>query len=234
MVEITNIPQLVINRLTQEQYDELLKNGEINESELYLTDGDGGSSSGTSLPEQLGNEGKFLTTDGENASWNYTSVIKDTSTETGLPQLIINRLTQEEYNELVANGQVKDNELYLTEGEISSGDSLPEQSGNENKALVTDGENASWDYTSIFKNINEGTENGSSQIIVNQLTQAKYEELLANNQIVDNQLYITTDDETSDVSLPDQTNNQGKFLTTDGTNAYWEDVGGVIIRDWSE
>ena len=38
MVEITNIDQLIINKMTQAQYDELRANGQINENEIYLTE----------------------------------------------------------------------------------------------------------------------------------------------------------------------------------------------------
>lgn len=34
-------------------------------------------------------------------------------------------------------------------------------------------------------------------------------------------------------SLPSQTGNSGKFLTTDGTDASWADTTKVTIRDWS-
>jgi len=33
--------------------------------------------------------------------------------------------------------------------------------------------------------------------------------------------------------LPDQTSNSGKFLTTDGTNASWDDLPGVSFGNWS-
>lgn len=34
-------------------------------------------------------------------------------------------------------------------------------------------------------------------------------------------------------SLPEQDGKDGKALFTDGENAYWGDVSGVTIRDWS-
>ncbi len=33
-------------------------------------------------------------------------------------------------------------------------------------------------------------------------------------------------------SLPSQTGNAGKFLTTDGTNASWGDAAAIILRKW--
>ena len=58
-----NIRQLIINKLTDEQYDQAVKSAD----ELYLTPDSG--SGGSSLPDQTGQAGKFLTTDGSTASW---------------------------------------------------------------------------------------------------------------------------------------------------------------------
>lgn len=49
------------------------------------------------------------------------------------------------------------------------------------------------------------------------------------NQMVDE---LETDIENKD-SLPEQAGKTGKALFTNGTNAYWSDVSGVTIRDWS-
>lgn len=58
----TTVNDLVINKLTQEQYDNL---AEKSPTELYfVTD-----AKDDSLPDQTDNAGKFLTTDGENVSW---------------------------------------------------------------------------------------------------------------------------------------------------------------------
>ncbi len=58
----TSVNELVINKLTQAQYDALT---EKSPTELYfVTDAQDGS-----LPDQTDNAGKFLTTDGENVSW---------------------------------------------------------------------------------------------------------------------------------------------------------------------
>ena len=59
-----NIRQLVINKMTDAQYEQAVKNAD----ELYLTpySGEGG---GTDLPDQTGQSGKFLTTNGSTLSW---------------------------------------------------------------------------------------------------------------------------------------------------------------------
>lgn len=49
------------------------------------------------------------------------------------------------------------------------------------------------------------------------------------NQMVDE---LENDIENKD-SLPEQDGKTGKALFTNGTNAYWGDVSGVTIRDWS-
>lgn len=61
----TSVNELIINKLTQEQYDNL---AEKSPTELYfVTDAE-------TLPDQTGNAGKFLQTDGENASWSEALV----------------------------------------------------------------------------------------------------------------------------------------------------------------
>lgn len=59
-----NIRQLIINKLTDAQYEQAVKNAD----ELYLTP-DSGSGGGTDLPDQTGQSGKFLTTNGSTLSW---------------------------------------------------------------------------------------------------------------------------------------------------------------------
>ena len=77
---------------------------------------------------------------------------------------------------------------------IENIDALPSQSGNAGKALITDGSEAKWDYTTLVKNHNDGTQYGSSQLVINKLSQEKYNELVEAGQISDDELYITIDD----------------------------------------
>ena len=84
---------------------------------------------------------------------------------------------------------------------ISATADFPSQIDNEGKALVTNGENAYWDYTSIIKNISNSSEIGLSQLVINKVTQAEYNELLANNLLNENELYITDEnDPSNDIS----------------------------------
>ena len=254
----------------------------------------------SNLPDQEGNSGKALVTDGENASWEYTSVINDVTnaSETGLSKLVINKLSQEEYNNLLEQDAIQDNELYIindgnsqyvtdeelqqslvtkadvdnvytkeevytknevdnivsakadqettytktevdnivstkadvettyTKEEVDSllenvggGDNLPEQTDNAGKALVTDGTNASWEYTSKINDITNANETGLSQLVINKVTMAEYRELQNAGLINENELYMT--EELGGSNLPSQTGHEGKFLTTNGINPSW-------------
>lgn len=233
------------------------------------------------LPDQEGNSGKALVTDGENVSWEYTSVINDVTnaSETGLSKLVINKLSQEEYNNLLEQDAIQDNELYIindgnsqyvteeelqqslvtkadvdnvytkeevyTKNEVDNivstkadvettytktevddllanfegGESLPEQTDNAGKALVTDGTNASWEYTSKINDITNANETGLSQLVINKVTMAEYRELQNAGLINENELYMT--EELGGSNLPSQAGHEGKFLTTNGINPSW-------------
>ena len=197
-----------------------------------------------------------MVTNGENAYWEYTSKINDitNSTEIGLSQLVINKLTQDEYNTLLNNEEIRDDELYIindgnsqyvtddelenalsvkadqettyTKEEVDSllenvggGDNLPEQTDNAGKALVTDGTNASWEYTSKINDITNANETGLSQLVINKVTMAEYRELQNAGLINENELYMT--EELGGSNLPSQTGHEGKFLTTNGINPSW-------------
>ena len=84
-------------------------------------------------PEQYNNAGKALTTDGENSSWNYLINMNNLSNSTneGLPKLVINKLTQAEYDELVENDMINENELYtITDAVIPTKTSELENDSN--------------------------------------------------------------------------------------------------------
>ena len=64
-----------------------------------------------------------------------------TSTQS-ISNLVINKVASEAaYQDMVANNQVNENELYFVEGDT---DSLPSQTGNSGKFLTTNGSAASW------------------------------------------------------------------------------------------
>ena len=90
-----------VDTYTKSEVDELVKN------------------SGSS-PDQTGNDGKFLSTNGSETSWKYASVLKKDGVEAGLSQLVINNITQEEYDELLKNDQVNESELYIINDEYTN------------------------------------------------------------------------------------------------------------------
>lgn len=67
--EDTKVTDLVINNMSQEKFDELKAAGELDPTQIYLTPTEESGGGGASLPDQTGNAGKFLKTDGTTASW---------------------------------------------------------------------------------------------------------------------------------------------------------------------
>ena len=93
-------------------------NGTTAWNDLYYWEG--------SLPDQDGNSGKFLTTDGTDASWTEVDALPDQASFAGY--------------------------FLTTDGSVASWaevDALPDQTGNAGYYLKTDGTTASWDELSI-------------------------------------------------------------------------------------
>ena len=65
----TAVQNLIINKLTKEQYESIQN---PNATELYLVPDTGEEF----VPSQTDNSGKFLTTDGTNMSWQYTTIYR--------------------------------------------------------------------------------------------------------------------------------------------------------------
>lgn len=90
-------------------------------------------SSGDSLPDQTGNSGKFLTTNGTTVSWDNVLTTQTAYTSKGsatkVPQITTNTL-----------GQVTG----ITEVTITHPTEIPSQSGNSGKFLTTNGSTVSW------------------------------------------------------------------------------------------
>ena len=178
----------IVSTYTKDEVDALIENIDV---------------SGDTLPNQENNSGKALVTNGSEASWENIIELNNVtqSTVEGLPKLVINRLTQEEYNELLASGLVKDDEIYITnETGSGSSSSLPDQTDNAGKALVTDGTDAKWDYIVNINNVSTSETAGISSLVINRVTQSEYDEMLANDQIKDNELYTITDADTPTIN----------------------------------
>jgi hypothetical protein len=90
---------------------------------VYVVGGGGG---GSSLPDQSGHSGEFLTTDGTTASWGAVSQVPDTTGATQGDVLTVD-----------SGG----NAVWQAGG---GGGGLPSQTGNAGKFLTTDGTDASW------------------------------------------------------------------------------------------
>lgn len=74
-------------------------------------------------------------------------------------------------------------------------------------------------------------------LIINNMSQEKFDELKAAGELDPTQVYLTPTEETGGgISLPDQTDNAGKFLTTDGADVSWSDkplVNNIPPDGWS-
>lgn len=153
MSQETNIRQLIINKLTDAQYEQAVKSAD----ELYLTPDDG-SGGGTDLPDQTGQSGKFLTTNGSTLSWGSVPAGTVTSVRvqagTGLSS------SQSTAQSSVLNTTISiasGYKLPTTTEWSNKQDALPSQSGNSGKFLTTNGSTLSWatvstgtsDYSSL-------------------------------------------------------------------------------------
>ena len=113
----TQVNELKINRMTKDQYKEITPS----DTELYFV-----TDESDTLPEQAGNAGKFLTTDGSIPSWTDVDALPSQEGESG--------------------------KFLATDGTVASWetvDALPNQEGQANKFLTTDGTDASWSYLDI-------------------------------------------------------------------------------------
>ena len=139
----TQVNELKINRMTKDQYKEITPS----DTELYFV-----TDESDTLPEQAGNAGKFLTTDGSIPSWTDVDALpsqegqanKFLTTDGSIPSWTdVDALPSQE-------GQA--NKFLTTDGTVASWetvDALPNQEGQANKFLTTDGTVASWSYLDI-------------------------------------------------------------------------------------
>ena len=188
-------------------------------------------SAGGGLPDQTGHNGDYLTTNGSTASWaDVTSI--STLTVDGSP-------VQNSTNLITSGG------VYTA---LQSVDSLPSQTGNSGKYLTTNGSAASWatiDTTSVYLCVYEsttyanalsayqdgktlmcGVSDGNGWYYIRPLTRAYSTGFIFGIQIGNQRTTYTLDSssgwsQTTSTVLPSQSGNSGKYLTTDGTDAYW-------------
>ena len=215
MPTTTNIRQLKINKMTDAQYEQAVKSAD----ELYLTPDDG-SGGGTDLPDQTGQSGKFLTTNGSTLSWGSVPAGTVTSVRvqagTGLSS------SQSTAQSSILNTTISiasGYKLPTTTEWNNKQDTLPSQSGQSGKYLTTNGTTMSWATVSGgSSNYNDLTNKPS----INSVT------LSGDQTGSDLGLINETDLEEFDINnvVPDQTGQSGKFLTTNGSSVSWASAGG--------
>lgn len=169
--------------------------------------------SGDSLPSQSGNSGKLLTTNGTTPSW--TTVNLD-----GLSDVTIN--TPASTQILSYNGSAWVNS--------AAPSSLPSQSGNSGKALTTNGSNASW--TAFPTELPSQSGNSGKKLITNGSNPSWAIDNLDSLSDVTINTPTSTQilsyngsawvNSAAPSSLPSQSGNSGKYLTTNGTTASWD------------
>ena len=197
------VSKLVINKLTQAEYDELKAKGQINPNELYMTTDNSGDKNITKLSE-LENDVGFITevpseyvTETELDAKGYLTEHQDISGKADKETTY----TKEEVDELIPDISTKQdvltpgNGITIIDNVISStggaGISLPNQTDNAGKVLTTNGEEASWNHIINMNDVTASENVGLSSLVINKLTQAEYDELYANGQIKNDELYIT-------------------------------------------
>ena len=162
-----------------------------------------------------------------------------TTTDTTVQNLIINKLTQAQYEAITTPS---DTELYLTpdttDQDIADAISahntsasahanlIPAQSGNSGKFLTTNGTSTSWATVDALPS----QTSQSGKFLTTNGTTASWAEVPTEipSQSGQSGKYLTTNG--TSVSwgtvdaLPSQTSQSGKFLTTNGTTASWANV----------
>lgn len=213
MSQETNIRQLVINKLTDAQYEQAVKNAD----ELYLTPDDG-SGGGTDLPDQTGQSGKFLTTNGSTLSWGSVPAGTVTSVRvqagTGLSS------SQSTAQSSVLNTTISiasGYKLPTTTEWSNKQDALPSQTGQSGKYLTTNGTTMSW----------AEVQGGGDSLPDQTGQEGKF--LTTNGSTAswaDVQDSLDLEEMILEEVIPDQSGQSGKFLTTNGITTAWATVQG--------
>lgn len=143
-----------------------------------------------------------------------------TSTDTQVPELIINTLTKAQYNSLLQNNQIDNNQLYLT--------------NDENYYLAANVTYGTTTYAQITAMLTDHIEpvcyyNGYRYNYAG-LDTYYYFTCVTNDSV--KYIRVNSSDTWSNNSyqlqaaiMPDQTGNAGKFLATNGSTMSWVDIG---------
>jgi hypothetical protein len=100
----------------------------------------------------------------------------------------------------------------VVENKLENIEALPGQEGNENKVLVTNGSEASWQYTSVYKDLDKETEIGSNQFVVNTLSKETYNAMKEAGTLSDTELYMVNDETPVPTKVSELENDLG-YLT---------------------
>ncbi len=183
----------------------------------------------STVPSLTGNGNKILTTDGTSLSWANSG--GDISG--GLSSFLVTGLQGRSVaNTAPTSGQILTWNSSLTrwEPQAPTGGALPSLGGNTGKVLTTDGSTVSWAFLA-------GDISGTLSSLQVTALQGKNVAPTSptNNQVLTwNSTSNRWEPQASQggsgggASLPTQTGNTNKLLTTDGTNASWAGLGGDL------
>ena len=194
-----------------------------------------GGGGGDSLPDQTGNNGKFLTTNGTNVSWGrvspnvpYLTCSTAQGTVAKTTTLVSGTFTSAD---LVEGAQVL---VKFTSANTSTNPTI-DINGTGAKPIRRYGTTAagtsgasSWNAGAIVSLIYDGTAwyiEGWENTIYSGMTDAEYQAgTSTSNRLITPARLKAAIQTWAPTELPDQTNNNGKFLTTNGTNVSWTDI----------
>ena len=210
--------------------------------------GGGGGGGGSSLPDQTGNTGKFLTTDGTDASWSDKPLV---NTATGNNALtILGTASSGSAATNVGTGSSATSTGATAFGRTAKATSagaiaIGMSSEANNSGSIAIGRNT---VVTAASAIMIAANNSASKFFTNSdantfkvaNANGNFEIMSADGTIPEARLADTTSAQQGDVltldstgnavwqagsggGLPTQTGNAGKFLTTDGTDASWSD-----------
>jgi len=181
-----------------------------------ITISNGVISANDQLPSQSNKAGKYLYTDGSDVSWE------------DIPEYTLPEATTSNLGGVI----IGDGLSVAADGTISVDDQLPVQTSNNGKYLTTNGTSASWasipEYSTVTTSaagLMSPEDKTKLDSLDNYTLPIASSSTLGGIKVGDN---LTIDSSTgvlsADNTLPSQTNNAGKFLTTDGTDASWSDI----------
>ena len=179
------------------------------------------------LPSQTGQSGKFLTTDGTDASWSDKPLVNKA---TGANSLAIGENSSSTNSRSVAIGTnastttVRNGVAIGPNASVSAAGAI--QLGSTQSSVTTNSDTNTFKVANSNGNFEmmsaDGTIPEARLADTASATEGQVLQLDSNN----NAIWADVD------GLPDQTSQAGKILGTDGTNAAWETKTTVSFRTW--